>query len=287
MKSSSSYLNLLEHFKVVGNFWCSEEYFEKAQLQEYSERNWIYVWDPENFITVLPPMNVNFGLGAIRNPSDWAGEFWSDFPGYFPGKDYTSRPLDLEYLFNPQDFLNMEGGKWAVFRKNSRKFPKRHSDKLTYLTPGPGWWPAIYELFECWANGKELHEREVLLKYALYGKNRRLLVAENGELLGINAWDENWARINYRLCIAKPGEAFLNEYLRLCFYTDPLILEKNKIVNDGGILDNKFLKEFKDKLCPMQVRGVMSWIRKEALGESKKTGIAESTESSNARGSKG
>ncbi len=81
-------------------------------------------------------------------------------------------------------------------------------------------------------------------------------------MVGMNVWDENHLYINYRLCIVDPSERFLDEFMRYLFYTDPLIMEQNKLVNDGGVLGNEGLKRFKDKMNPFSVRPVYSWTRK-------------------------
>lgn len=268
MKFQSDYLKLLESFKITPNFWCSAEYFKKAGLQERYDKNWIYIWDPENEITVLPPLNKNFGSGPIRNESEWAHRFWADFPNYFPGNDYVPGFLDFNYIYDPKNFLKMDGSKWAVFRKNTKKFPKRYEKKLQYVTSSflieDYYENSITSLFLSWIESRRnnVQEAEVLFEYANSGSQRGLLLDEDGEVLGVNAWDENWEMINFRLCMTKPEQPFLNEYMRLLFYTSAAIQKKGKLVNDGGVLDNSSLKEFKDKLCPLKVNEIKTWIRK-------------------------
>jgi hypothetical protein len=159
----------------------------------------------------------------------------------------------------------MEGGDWAVFRKNCRKFPKRFPDfKFTYSTPEDypfedlnGW---LYEIFQNWlfAKDEEVKDDEVAEAYLTQGRNRKILWDPDGFIWGVNIWDENWEYINFRFCFCRPGD-YLSEYMRWLFYTDPLILDKKKLMNDGGALDNLNLKSFKDKLNPLFVRDVFSW----------------------------
>ena len=101
-------------------------------------------------------------------------------------------------------------------------------------------------------NAKEIFE----------GENRRFLRSKKGKIYGLNIWDENFQYINYRYCICGK-EDFISEYMRLLFYTDSVILNKGKLVNDGGVLDNPKLRFFKDKLNPMQVKERRTWRKKE------------------------
>ena len=253
---------MLQEYQITPNFWCAEEYFDKAGLEEIHDGNWVYIWDPEAKVTVLPPINVNFGVGPLREKQDWAKKFWSDFINYYPGASYQSKFLDLEYTYDPKDFLEMKGGKWSTFRKNCRKFPERNQGQQLYIQPGLEHEKPILNVIKDWIGHREPHELEVLVSYATNGQNRRVLLGDDGQIFGINAWDDNWDRINYRLCICKSGSYFLSEYLHLLFYTDSAIIDQGKLVNDGGILDNPMLQIFKEKLNPILVRKVQSWRRK-------------------------
>ena len=124
------YLQLLERHSIDPNFWCSEEYFQKAGLEIKREGD--TYWIEDEGMMVFPPINLQTGLGEwlICSPD----KIWSDFVGT---EDVFFSPiekefLDYEYLYNPQDFLKMEGKKWGVFRKNSRKFPDRCGQRLIY-----------------------------------------------------------------------------------------------------------------------------------------------------------
>lgn len=189
---------------------------------------------------------------------------WSDFVGFsWVGAEPVF--LDFEFLYDPQCFGNMVGGDWMVFRKNSRKFPSRLGRELEYRRLGEGEKvEALRELLIGWLEEKgeeaEIHDGDLMLDYALHGENRKALLDSTGRLWGVNVWDENYQYINYRYCLCAK-EPFLGEYLRLAFYTDAEILNKGKLVNDGGVLDSDQLKSFKEKLNPVRVREVYGWKR--------------------------
>lgn len=178
-----------------------------------------------------------------------ADKFWADFPEH-PGRDF----LDYEYIYDSKDFLKMEGGKWAVFRKNSRKFPNRIGEELTY-SYGRISAKKIGNLLDSWMDRFALiHDGEILIDYIFDGESRKgLIEVESGKLYGLNVWDENFRYINFRYCICQ-GIPFLSEYLRLLFYQD--MVSKGKLVNDGGSLDNPALKSFKEKMNPCSIREV-------------------------------
>ena len=92
--------------------------------------------------------------------------------------------------------------------------------------------------------------------------NVKVLVKEaNPEVvLGLVGWDRNYEYTNFRYVLSRPGEAFLDEYARLLFYTDSEI-HRGLLVNDGGTLDNPNLERFKDKLNPISKRRVKTWRR--------------------------
>ncbi len=96
-----------------------------------------------------------------------------------------------------------------------------------------------------------------MVKYVLEGENRWGLFA-NGNLVGMNIWDENYRFINYRYCI-DDGAPDLNRYLRLKFYTHDIIISKGKYINDGGSLGDEGLREFKMRLNPYRVYTVTSY----------------------------
>jgi hypothetical protein len=272
--SYMKYLELLEKGNITPNFWCSEEYFEKALL--YGVKNGDYISFLDDDWIVFPPINEET-LKLETKEGRLEGKIWSDFPEWKPTNEWKPKFLDLEYIYNPKDFLHMDGGKWQVFRKNCRKWPRRFTGErhLHYE-----WvlethkWKSLDKLNDelsavlaSWLESKSPEDKimddDVLLKYLFHGENRKAL-HHNDKIYGVNIWDENYKYINFRYSVCLPDE-FLSEYMRWLFYTDPFIQGKNKLVNDGGILDNPNLKRFKDKMNPLQVREVYSWIKKEDI----------------------
>jgi len=267
-----SYLQRLEQLKVEPNFWCSVEYAEKAGLcgceiltmsgVTYSVVDQAEGWD------VFPPLHVSpDGVDWIRlcryPPHN---RIWSDFPG-FPGEEmgYTPHFLDYEYIYDPRDFLTMEGGKWMTFRKNSRKWQRRNPPGYFYVDAREGGLTSteLEVLLVDWlgtlGDTDEVHDDEVMLKYLLEGVNRKALYRESDrKLMGVNIWDSNYMFINFRYSICRP-EPFLAEFMRLLFYTDMGLHTEGKLVNDGGVLDRYSLKQFKDRMNPVRVRMVRSW----------------------------
>ena len=260
-----NYLNWLEKLKISPNFWCSAEYIHRARLSEIlqSWNRWLSIEATETDRAVMFPI-IDVLNGCLTNDKR---EIWADFEGW-EGEGLKPEFLDYEYIYNPKEFLTLTGGKWATFRKNSRKFPSRFKGSLRYD------WVQIYShhfsnseesltgLLLRWLAGQgentEIYDDEVMLDYLKNGWNRKILWDEDGSIHGINIWDENYKYINFRYCFCRKEE-FLSEYMRLLFYTDPYIQERNKLVNDGGTLDNPDLKFFKDKLNPLKVREVRSW----------------------------
>jgi hypothetical protein len=260
----SQYLELLEKAGITPNFWCSQEYFDKASLKEVEINPSVFVTD--GVWTVFPPINKHT-LKLTDHFLFNDERIWSDFPEWSPS-NWSSQFLDYEYIYDPRNFLSMEGGNWAVFRKNCRKWPRRFGNEVlrySYMTPNVALFlrTELNDLFLNWLEGKpqeeEIQDNEVLDRYLIDGKNRKILFHKN-RIYGINIWDENYRFINYRYCICRPEE-YLSEYMRLLFYSDPDIYGKGKMVNDGGVLDNPNLKKFKDKLNPVSIREVKSWVK--------------------------
>lgn len=259
MIKKSKYLELLQERSVTPNFWCSDEYFRLAALEELYADGWFSIVDPDAEVIVLPPIHEEKGFipPTIMGPGE---RIWSDFPGYDPGHEFTKELLDLEYTYAPQDFQKMVGAKWSVFRKNCRKFPERVKGllKLEYVDAGPEHQSGILQLFNYWfAKQGEVQDSMAMTNFVFGGEHRKVLISE-GKVWGLNVWDYNLSRINYRYCISYPDD-FLNEYMRWLFYTDG---NREMLVNDGGVLDNPKLKAFKDKLNPISVREVYTWTRR-------------------------
>lgn len=259
----STYLKALRDLKVEPNFWCSEEYLEKSGCREAMLGMCVTVMDGDQH--VFPPLYIGGGY-SLDQPY---GPIWSDFVGFETEAlkaGWTRENLDLEYIFNPVDFVEMGGGRWMTFRKNSRKWGRRNEEWGYGLTTTPVFppGPLLDDLLVDWlgtlGEDIEVYDDSVMLQYLYNGENRKALWNREGKLMGVNIWDHNWKYINFRYCICRP-EPFLAEFMRWLFYTDPEILGAGRFVNDGGVLDRPSLKAFKDKMNPVRVRQVCSWKR--------------------------
>ena len=259
-KQASEYLELMEKFQITPNFWCSGEYFQKADLETivYDSGNVGVeeVLEEGNRYAIFPRMHPKRGL--LQEPP-----YWSDFPET-SNKAGKLVFLDYEFLYNPNNFLNMSGGQWQVFRKNCRKFPNRrppgslHYVNVKAMDDPKRVKEALYNWLSAITEETVVQDHEVLFRYVYEGENRKVLMDTDLKIIyGLNIWDENYKFINYRYCFCG-RENFLSEYMRWLFYTDSEILNKNKLVNDGGTLDSPALFDFKNKLNPVSVRRVYS-----------------------------
>ena len=253
----SAYLACLEEWGIEPNFWCSLEYFQKAGWREIVTDQMLFVIDEEGHV-MLPPLSLKHQTANTYVPNKG---LWADLVGFSPifAEGQTCHFLDYQYIYDPGRFFDMSGGQWSTFRKNSRKFPQRYGEDSLVLATDvkvkmiedfvPG---ALKQL-----KGETIHDIEVMMKYLFFGENRLFLLdLESGQILSINIWDENHQYINYRYCLCS-NISFLSEYSRLGFYK--YIFQKNKMVNDGGVLDRPSLKLFKDKLNPIAIRDIHTW----------------------------
>lgn len=261
------YLKALKVHNIDPNFWISDEYFKFAGFKEVVTSTClvdklIAITSDETDQFIFPPISLLYGCGGKTEcPKNGV---WSDFSNAsYSGEHHEL--LDLEYLYNPIDFQNMVGKKWAVFRKNVRKWPRINDGEFEYMKINDHLKTKHYKeiadlMIEWLENHDELiQDSEALLHYTLYGENRCILFhTARQEVVGINCWDSNWKYINFRWSICKK-EPFLNEFMRYLFYRDPEIKKQNKLVNDGGVLDNPNIKAFKDKMNPVRVREVYQW----------------------------
>lgn len=251
-----SYLKALKQGNIKPNFFCSTEYAEKAgwvTAKWYSGDECVLFVNDSDGETVLPSIDIK----GILIP----GATWSDLESYSPPLDKEF--LDYEYIFDTEAFQNMEGGKWSVFRKNSRKWPNRCGKQWAYDDIPADFPIALIEtLLVEWLQGfdktAEICDSDVLYKYATEGQNRKGIFTEDGQLRAMNIWDANFQYINYRYCICNQ-EPFLSEFARLLFYQDIHQRFGRQLINDGGCLDRISLKDFKDKMNPISVRKVYSW----------------------------
>jgi hypothetical protein len=237
------YWEALRQNKILPNFWQTQEYIDKAEL-EWKRIGQEYGWvDPRQHGWVLPPYN---GQSFDTHQYIWAG-----FPDAIPEKKDIM--LDHQYIYDAHQFTieGLVGSQWKVYRKNIKKFPNRNPGESVYRKLENGECEhQITEMLLNWSEGKEIHDPDVMVKFLLYGQLRWGLFL-NGTLVGVNIGDENWAFAIYRYCLDN-GEPFLNEYLRHCFYTSEWVQQK-QWVNDGGDLGNMQLASFKQKLNPTAV----------------------------------
>ena len=252
------YLTRASELKVEPNFFMSLAYIRLSNLRGRVKDGWVWIQD-KNWC-VFPPLPL-----GDSNIDYSASRIWALFgdSGSSISSDYKF--LDWQYIFCPHNFTAMTGGYWETFRKNVRKWPSRNIG-WTYSEKSPTLKEAG-ELIGEWLEIRKqsVEDAEFLARFAIFaqfsGIERKFLYNSTEQLIGINAWDENWKYINYRVCIVKPGEDFLDEFMRYLFFTDEDILQREKLVNDGGTLGNLGLERFKDKMNPISKVKIYSYIR--------------------------
>lgn len=249
------YMHLLSQQIDSPNFWCSTEYFEKAKASVRYEFGWIGIKCDGQLL--LPSLHPFAPMIACKNKFS----IWTDLPNYH-SNTLNKVFLDYNFIYEPQRFMDLSGSRWKVFRKNIRKWP-RNNPEWVYKDITEDDTAALNTLMISWLGTKdgEIHDDEVIYQYLFFGKNRRGLYDDTGKLVGINIWDENYKYINYRFCFCEQT-SFLSEFIRFLFYTDPSILAKKKLVNDGGSLGVPELFAFKNRLQPVAIFPVHSWQKK-------------------------
>jgi hypothetical protein len=251
-------LDRAQQLKIEPNFYLSEPYLKLCKAKCWEQNNWI--WIEADKWCLFPRLSLTEDK-ISNHPTK---KVWSDFNGW-PSVKHREF-LDWEYVFNPVAFNDMSGGTWEIFRKNSRKWQKTNKN---WVYCGYFDSPAAALLVAEWLEAKQqtVQDADLIIEYVLNlqtlpGIQRRCLYDEDERLMAINTWDENWQYINFRFCIIRQGEPFLDEFVRWLFYTDSQIQATGKLINDGGTVGNIGLEHFKDKLNPVRKRKVMSWIVK-------------------------
>lgn len=256
-KEVKVYLKRAEEQGIIPNFYLSEPYLRLTKSKGVIREGWVWV-ECEGWV-LFPPLDLDL---TLRYKYPKIKNVWSDFENLIPKETTMSEFLDWEYIFHPWEFLRIEGGKWETFRKNVRKWPRNNGgweytereDERAAMSL-LGWWFA--------RKAESIQDASLILKYIggkHEGVHKKYLYTEEGKLVAINVWDENWFYINYRFCIIDKEQPHLDEFARYLFYTDPIIQSTKKFVNDGGVLGNAGLEKFKDKLNPVSKREVHSWI---------------------------
>jgi hypothetical protein len=264
LEEVDTYLQALEKNGILPNFWCSEEYIEKAGGMPFKRDGFTGIVLDE--MLLAPPIHSS---GALTVPVEGHGfSIWADFSGFGPFNSTIGLPinhypkfLDYEFIYDGLDFYHMKGKAWKTFRKNVFKWPKKSPGSHNYKALTQKDSDQVQDVIIDWLSGveEEVCDDSVLEKYIFQGENRNGLFDAYGDLVAINIWDENYQYINYRYCFCK-RVPFLSEYARYLFYTDPFLLKKDKLVNDGGCLDREGLYFFKKRLNPVRIRKVYSWI---------------------------
>jgi len=250
------FFRVLEENKIKPTFWMSEEYFEKAKFKVKAGAQGMSVRD-EFGILVFPLILYS---GKIVDCACWSSFVGNVFP------KYSAVFVDYEFIYNPKDFKDMSGGRWSAYRKNVNRFKKRnpivfYEHRQSYFYKNQQ--QKIVNIFVDWLLSKEkefiIEDDEVILEYIVRGENQKILWNDKAEIIGVNIWDENYKYINFRYSFCDKRQAYLSEYLRYLFYTDPEIVNKNKLVNDGGVLGFPSLYKFKNKMNPMEINTINGW----------------------------
>lgn len=258
------YLELAQRKGIDPNFYLSESYLRFCGAETVEENGWLYVIS-DGWL-VFPPLYKG-SMDSVWMKADFLQHHstlrvWSDFSTIPPFQsEFNKAFLDYEYIFDPMAFNDLTGGSWEVYRKNVRKWPKRH-ENWTYKTDCDK--SSVDNLLADWLEQRQKTVQDIAVILSFVRKScpgvvRKFLYDEDDRLHAINVWDENYKYINYRFCIVQPQDPFVDEFARFLFYTDPEIQGKGKLVNDGGCLDSMGLEHFKDKLHPVRKRPVYSW----------------------------
>lgn len=256
MKDIKEYFHLLEQSNHSPNFWCSLEYFQKANWRVESELK----------ISDLPDLSpikawvVKDLDGELMLPYvDWMG-FHPEgcFAGFstMPGKTF----LDYELIYDPSAFIDLCGSRWHMVRKNLR-WAETDTKESLFLTPALPKEGDLTELLDYYfADDSDWYDPEVMLKYLYHGNHRFFLMgAISGKLYGVLAYDYNYKYINFRYCVVLPGIRGLSDTARVLFYRQIAQIFPHYLVNDGGTLGDEGLYKYKMRLNPVEVRKIYTY----------------------------
>lgn len=260
------YLILSQKRRIEPSFFHTIAYLELAGAEAYSNEHWAWV-ECEGWIMFTPVFIASTiqltedGYDHFPNKNIWCANLKDEELFTIT---YQPQFLDFEYIFDPAAFKDMSGGKWNTFRKNVRKWPRENPNhKYTSELIN---FDDLSALMGVWLEGRsdKAEDAELMINMALNIRpdvQRSFMYNEAGELVGMNVWDESWKYVNYNLCVVKPGERFLDEFMRYKFYTMPPFFFNGKKVNDGGTLGREGLERFKDKMNPAEKRKRYSLIK--------------------------
>ena len=240
------YLEAIRLLGISPNFWCSEELFRRAEWSTLRDFDLVWVADSEGNI-MLPVYSE-----ALKKLS-FKTQFEYGFAGFSGGTF-----LDYEYIYNPENFSQLDGGQWRKVRKNLGWATRYFIDNSIWPTITQEADPeAIAELLDKALSDLEWFSPELALEYALYGDNRWFLInGKNKKIYAILCWDENWAYVNFRYCFVDPDIPGLSDYARTEFYRLISEARPGKLVNDGGSLDQPGLATYKRKLNPIKINTI-------------------------------
>lgn len=283
MKNSvpATYEEYIAAFKqqvtIMPNFWVSEMYFRHAGWKVVKNDTHVWVIDEDEVVMLKPLLyqendrKQTFGRvpasGAYRVIDYiWALHIGDNAaPGYMWVEPHMKK-LDEQFIFDSKDFLTMEGGKWAVFRKNVRKFPNRYEKPLCVRNfpagTGKDRIQARTEVLVSWLESvdptEEVYDSDVLLSYATDPQAAcQEILDSDGRLLSVSYWDENHIFTNYRYCFCLPLP-YLSEYARYQFHVWHAG-HSDSPVNDGGSLGDPKLYAFKSKMNPRTVLDIYTF----------------------------
>jgi len=255
----SRYLGELKKRNIPPNFYCSEEYFEKAGwIEDWDEENVIIIFDSSKSHIMLPVID----LDSIRFLSSSFYVGFSNLNSICFKENIKLNFLDYEFIYDPSQFISLSGNKWKKARKNLKWCREDFGKLYVYVTYGDRDQDRLKGgcFLDKWVDsieGKELYDPEVLLKYVCFGKNRLLVENNQEEVKGIICWDENWKYVNFRYCIVNNSEGRgLSDTCRVLFYRYINSIRPGKLVNDGGSLGISSLYKYKEKLNPIEINKI-------------------------------
>jgi hypothetical protein len=214
-------------------------------------------------VGVLPFPPIPFlGVDWCLENNIYTIDMW--FPGLPLNDERVKRShWDWEFIYDSNSFMDMSGGSWETFRKNSRKWVRRKnqgSGNIKWVR-GLGYDRDLrYGLIVEWleAHRGDIYDVELLMDKLLMGWRRQnttyLSLFLDYELKAIVVGEMFGDYCYFVACITSPGEKFLEEYVRWKFMVEVAPV----LVNDGGSLDREGLYEFKNKLNPMKVLDIES-----------------------------
>lgn len=230
-----TYLGMLENFCIKPNFFCSFEYLVSAGVKiESREKNWFITLDGKTLFPGIPK----------HDGSNYMIDF--DSVG---GRTF----FDNEYIYDPKDYYDLNGGKWAIFRKNINHFKKFYSDYTYHQLKEYSYVPygIICDWMSLYKRDVQFYDFETLENYIRLFPFNVYMLSNSDCVMGINIVDENYLYTNFRWTFASDITIRgLSEYLRLCMM---LKANPDKLVNDGGDLGIEGIKIYKERMNPVKI----------------------------------